>query len=180
MRGPIFQINLLCKANVSSALGFFKQPFYAVGSFCLFVGCMPSVKEIMTKNVITIDADKTVFEAAELMSAKSIGCLVICSNEAPVGIVTERDFLRRIVAKRASFDAKISEVMSKSLVTISPDASVKEAARLMATSKIRRLPVIKEGKLVGILVASDLVRHVARKSMSEEILDAIGRYPTGL
>ena len=61
---------------------------------------MPSVKDIMTKNVITIDVDKTVFEAAELMSAKGIGCLVITvDNDVPVGIVTERDFVRRIVAQ---------------------------------------------------------------------------------
>ena len=100
---------------------------------------MPSVKDIMTKNVITIGVNKTVFEAAELMTSKGIGCLVIVDNDVPVGMVTERDFLRRIVAKRVSLDTKISEIMSKSLITVDPEASVKEAARLMATNKIRRL-----------------------------------------
>ena len=140
---------------------------------------MPAVKDIMTKHVVTIDVDKTVFEAAELMWAKGIGCLVITDQAVPVGIVTERDFLRRIVAKRASFDIKISEIMSKSVVTVDPDASIKEAARLMSTNKIRRLPVLKENKLVGIVVAADLVRNVGKKSVSEEILEAIGRYPPG-
>jgi CBS domain-containing protein len=138
---------------------------------------MPSVKDIMTKNVITIGVDKTVFEAAELMTSKSIGCLVIVDNEVPVGMVTERDFLRRIVAKRASLDAKISEIMSKSLITVDPEASVKEAAQLMAANKIRRLPVVKQNKIVGIVVASDFVRQMGKKSTSEEILEAIGRYP---
>ena len=140
---------------------------------------MPSVKDIMTKPVVTIDASKTVFEAAELMTGKGIGCLVITQNGAPAGIVTERDFLRRIVAKRSSFDTKISEIMSKALVTVDPEASIKEAARLMATNKIRRLPVVKQNKLVGIVVASDFVRQIGKKSTSEEILEAIGRYPTG-
>ena len=96
---------------------------------------MPSVKDIMTKNVITISVDKTVFEAAELMTSKGIGCLIIVDNDVPVGVVTERDFLRRIVAKRASLDAKISGIMSKSLITVDPDASVKEAAQLMAATR---------------------------------------------
>jgi CBS domain-containing protein len=140
---------------------------------------MPAVKDIMTKRVVTIDVDKTVFEAAELMSTEGIGCLVITDNAVPVGIVTERDFLRRIVAKRASFDIKISEIMSKSVVTVDPDASIKEAARLMSANKIRRLPVLKENKLVGIVVAADLVRNAGKKSVSDEILEAIGRYPPG-
>ena len=140
---------------------------------------MVAVKDIMTKDVVTVKADDTVAEAADLMSQKELGCLVVVKNEAPVGIVTERDFLRRILAKRASYDTPVSEIMSTSLITVSPDASVREAARLMSGSKIRRLPVLKQGKLVGILVASDFVRHVGRKSVSEEILDAIGRYPTG-
>ena len=87
--------------------------------------------------------------------------------------------MRRIIAKRGSFDLKVSEIMSKSLVTVDPDASIKEAARLMSSHKIRRLPVLKQNKLVGIVVAADLVRNVGKKTTSEEILEAIGRYPSG-
>ncbi|MGO8806781.1 MAG: cyclic nucleotide-binding/CBS domain-containing protein [Candidatus Bathyarchaeia archaeon] len=140
---------------------------------------MPAVKDIMTKNVMTVDVDKTVFEAAQLMSKKGIGCLVVTVGDVPSGIVTERDFVRRIIAQRGSFDLKVSEIMSKSLVTVDPDASVKDAARLMSSHKIRRLPVLKQGKLVGIVVAADLVRNVGKKTTSEEILEAIGRYPSG-
>ena len=140
---------------------------------------MPTVKDIMTKDVVTIDVSKTIFEAAQLMSEKNISCLVVTKNDAPAGIVTERDFVKRIVAKRASFDVKVTEVMTKTLVTVEPDASIKEAARLMSSHKIRRLPVLKQNKLVGILVATDLVRNVGKKTTTEEILDAIGRYPSG-
>jgi len=140
---------------------------------------MTAVKDIMTKNVITIDVGKTVFEAAQLMSEKSIGCLVVTDGGVPTGIVTERDFVKRIVAQHASFSVKVAEIMSRSLVTVDPDASVKEAARLMSDNKIRRLPVLKGNKLVGIIVATDLVRNVGKKTTTEEILDAIGRYPSG-
>jgi CBS domain-containing protein len=140
---------------------------------------MPAVKDIMTKSVVVIDVSKTVFEAAQLMSARGIGCLVVTENDIAVGIVTERDFLRRIVAERASFDLKISTIMSKTLITVNPETSVRDAARLMATNKIRRLPVVKAETLVGILVASDLARQAGNESVGEGVLEALGRLPPG-
>jgi CBS domain-containing protein len=140
---------------------------------------MPSVKDIMTKDVITIDVNKSVFEAAQLMTSKSLGALIIVDRGLPVGIITERDIVRRIVAKRTSVDLKVAEVMTKTLITVDPETSLKEAARIMSTNKIRRLPVLKQGQLAGIVVASDFVRNVGKKTTTEEILDALGRYPTG-
>jgi CBS domain-containing protein len=138
---------------------------------------MPAVKDIMSKNVISIDENKSVFEAAELMTTKGIGCLVITRQDIPVGMVTERDFVRRVVAKRGSFDSKVFDIMSKYLITVGPDTSLKEASRVMSENKIRRLPVVKDKKIVGIVVASDFVRNVGKKTTTEEILDALGRYP---
>ncbi len=140
---------------------------------------MPQVKDIMTKDVVTIDSGKTVFEAAELMATSGLGCLIVVVKAFPVGIITERDIVHRIVAKHASADVKVNEVMTKSLITVGPDLSLKEAARVMSTNKIRRLPVLKNNKLVGIVVSSDFVRNVGKKTTTEEILDALGRYPTG-
>ncbi len=140
---------------------------------------MPTVKDIMTKDVVTVESNKTVFEAAALMSEKGLGCLIVVIKAFPVGIVTERDIVRRIVAKRSSLDAKVSEVMTKTLITVEPDTSLKEAARVMSTNKIHRLPVLKQNKLVGIVAASDFVRNVGKKTTTEEILDALGRYPSG-
>jgi CBS domain-containing protein len=140
---------------------------------------MPSVKDIMTKEVITIDANKSVFQAAELMSSKGLGCLVVVIKAFPVGIITERDIVRRIVAKRNSVDLKVTDVMTKMLITVDPDTSLKEAARIMSTNKIRRLPVLKNNKLVGIVVTTDFVRNVGKKTTTEEIIDALGRYPKG-
>ena len=141
---------------------------------------MPKVKDIMTKNVVSISVDSNVFEAAELMCSSQLGCLVVVDGEAPVGIVTERDIVRRVVAKRLPLETKISEVMSKSLITVDPDASLKEAARLMSSNQIRRLPVSRDNKLVGIVVAADFVRNLGKKSFSEEIIEAMGRYPATL
>jgi CBS domain-containing protein len=138
---------------------------------------MPKVKDLMTKNVATIDSYKTVFEAAELMSARGVGDLVVMEGKMPRGIVTERDFVRRIVAKKKPLDIKISDIMSKPLITIDPDASLNEAARKMVNNKIRRLPVLKEDELVGIIAASDFARQISKKTITEEILSAIGRYP---
>ena len=132
----------------------------------------------MSKDVVTIDENKSVFEAAELMTAKGIGCLVITRQDVPVGMVTERDFVRRVVAKKGSLDSKVFGIMSKYLITVGPDTSLKEASRIMSDNKIRRLPVVKDKKIVGIVVASDFVRNVGKKTTTEEILDALGRYPT--
>jgi CBS domain-containing protein len=140
---------------------------------------MPTVKDIMTKEVVTIDPGKTVFEAAELMLSKGVGCVIVVIKAFPIGIITERDIVRRIVAKRSSPDVKITEVMTKTVITVDPETSLKEAARTMSTNKIRRLPVLKSNKLVGIVVASDFVRNAGKKTTTEEILYALGRYPTG-
>jgi CBS domain-containing protein len=133
----------------------------------------------MTKRVLTIESQETVFEAAKLMSQKEVGDLIVVDNEMPVGIVTERDFVRRVMARGKTLDTKVSDVMSSPLVTISPDASVKEAARKMVKHRIRRLPVLKEHKLMGIIVVSDFARHLGRKTLTEGILEAIWRQPLG-
>ena len=138
---------------------------------------MPKVKDFMTKGVLTVDEEKTIFEAAELMSQKEVGDVVVLKGEIPRGIVTERDFVRRVVAKKTSLDAKISDVMSKPLITISPEASLKEAARKMVNRGIRRLPVVEQHKLVGIIVVSDFARHMSKKTLTEGILEAIWRHP---
>ncbi len=140
---------------------------------------MPTVKDLMTKNVVTIDINKTVAEAAALMSENDIGDLIVMDNNTPVGIVTERDFVRRVLAEGKSADSKISEVMTRPLKVIDPEAPIKEAARRMVNKGIRRLPVIKDNKLVGIITAADFARHLSKKTLTDDILEAMGRrhYP---
>jgi CBS domain-containing protein len=139
---------------------------------------MPKVKDYMSKGVLTIDKDKTIVEAAELMTQKGVGDILVLDGEIPRGIVTERDFVRRVVAKRKPLDAKISDIMTKPLITIGPEATLNVAARRMVNNKIRRLPVMKHHKLVGIIVVSDFAKHLSKKTLTESILEAIWRYPT--
>ena len=79
---------------------------------------MPSVKDIMTKTVASVNVNQTIFEAAELMSSKGISCVLVTDGEVPVGVVTERDIVGRVVAKRKSLDLKVSAIMSSSLITL--------------------------------------------------------------
>ena len=137
------------------------------------------VKDLMTENVVTIDANKTVFEAATVMSKNNVGDLIIMENDSPVGIVTERDFVRRVLAEGKSTNLRISEIMSTPLRVIDPEAPIKEAARIMISRRIRRLPVIKDNKLVGIVTTTDYARHLSKKTLTDDILEAMGRthYP---
>lgn len=138
---------------------------------------MVQVKDVMTKDVITINLKKSISDAALLMKVRKIGSLVVTDDETSVGIVTERDFVRRAVANKVQFDESISEITSKPLVTIDPDSTLEEAARLMLEKKIRRLLVIEEEKIKGIIVASDFARQLSKETLSEKILKAIARYP---
>jgi CBS domain-containing protein len=137
---------------------------------------MAKVKDFMTKGVLSVDSKSTVVEAAELMCLKEVGDVVVCEFGMPRGIVTERDFVRRVVAKRIPLETKISDVMSAPLITIEPDASLNEAARKMISNRIRRLPVVEKHKLIGIIVVSDFAKHLSKKTLTEKIIEAIWRY----
>jgi len=140
---------------------------------------MTKVKDVMTKTVITIESNKTVIEAAVLMTENDVGNLIVMDDNVPKGIVTERDFVRRVLAKDKPSKTRIFDVMSTPLKVIDPDAPLKEAARRMVRKKIRRLAVIKDNKLVGIITATDFARHLSKKTFADDILEAIGRsnYP---
>ncbi|MFC1486679.1 cyclic nucleotide-binding/CBS domain-containing protein [Thermoproteota archaeon] len=140
---------------------------------------MTKVKDVMTKTVITIESNKTVIEAATLMAENDVGNLIVMKDSVPLGIVTERDFVRRVIAEDKPLKTKISEVMSMPLRVIDPHAPLKEAARRMVSKKIRRLAVINDTKLVGIITATDFARHLSKKTFTDDILEAIGRsnYP---
>ena len=151
------------------------QNFYLINGF--LVEMMVTVKDLMTKRTLTIEAQQTVFKAAQLMSQKEVGDVIVMDNEIPVGMVTERDFVRRIIAKGRPVDTKVSEIMSKPLITITPEISIKTAARKMVKHGIRRLPVLKKHKLVGIIVVSDFARYLSKKTLTEGILESIWRHP---
>jgi CBS domain-containing protein len=136
---------------------------------------MSTVKDIMTWHVVVIGVNHSILEAAQLMTSHHIGCLAIMDGEKLAGIITERDFVRRVVAEKLPFDTKASGVMSNPVITINSDASIREAATLMATNKVRRLPVLEQNKIIGIIVSADIVRHLGKKTVTEQVLAALGR-----
>ncbi len=133
------------------------------------------VKDVMRKTVISIDSTMTVKDAATMMEDTDVGCVIITKGNAPLGILTERDFVKRIVSKEKSFSTPLADVMSFPLITSNPDDTVWEVAEIMKKNKIHKVPVEDNGKLVGIITASDLVKLCSMGSDSEmrHIADSI-------
>jgi len=126
------------------------------------------VKDIMTKPVVTIDESKTVKFAGELMKKTRKGTLIVTRKNKPVGIITDSDMIRKIIAKNAKpSELRVKVIMSKPLVTIKPDDDIVEATRKMKRSNIKRLPVVEGGKVVGVLSLTDIART------SPEMLDLL-------
>lgn len=124
------------------------------------------VKDTMTKNIISIDSSLTVKDAATMMADANVGCIIITKGNAPVGILTERDFVSRVVSKYLPLTTPVADVMSSPLIVIRPDDTIWEAAELMKDKKVHKLPVQEGGKLYGILTATDIVNIVRMGSES--------------
>jgi acetoin utilization protein AcuB len=119
------------------------------------------VKELMTKEVITVAPNTTVAEAVHVMRDNEIRYLPITAQERLVGVVTDGDILFRAYLKKMDVEReKIESVMTKRVITINPEADELEAIRLMGRNKIRRLPVVKNDRLVGILSVTDLESRI--------------------
>ncbi len=117
------------------------------------------VEDVMVKDVITIDEDSTVKEAAKVMNNFEIGCLVAVRKGKAVGIITERDLLKRVVAEAKDADkTKVKDVMSTPLIVVEPDMGLEEAVRLMFQMKIKKLPVVDGKRLVGLVTLTDIAR----------------------
>ena len=119
------------------------------------------VNEIMTKNVVSIESDKSVKEACDTYQNHRIGCLVVTENERPVGIVTERDIIERIILLGKDPTAtKVKTIMSTDLKMIPATATVKYAAETMMKYKIKKLPIVQEDTMVGIITVTDISRAI--------------------
>jgi len=117
------------------------------------------VESAMVKNVVTVDTDTTVKKAVEIMNKHEIGCLVVMKGNGLVGILTERDILKRVLGEsRNAEKTKVSEIMTTPVITASPTTNLEEAAKLMFEKNVKKLPVVSEGKLVGLITLTDLAR----------------------
>ena len=119
------------------------------------------VKDCMCRHVVQATPETNLKEIAKLMESNEIGCVPICNNESRViGFVTDRDIITRCVAtSKNCADTKASEIMTTHVIKTTPDTDAGEAARTMSTNQVRRLPVIEDGKIVGMLSIGDLARN---------------------
>lgn len=123
---------------------------------------MPKVKEIMVGPVVTVDDETTIYEAAKIMGEKKIGSVVVTRNSKPIGIFTERDLLTKVIATGLDMgNTKVAIAMSSPLTTVDEETPVKDAIILMAGRKIMRLPVVREGKLVGIVTGTEIFNFLS-------------------
>ena len=111
----------------------------------------------MKRPLITIDENASVYDAAKMMADKKIGSLLVEKNKKVTAIVTDYDLVEKCLAKKKT-QAKIGQLCSKPLVTISPERDLSEAARLMGSRKIRHLVVMQAGKAVGMISSTDIIR----------------------
>lgn len=115
------------------------------------------VRQVMNKNVIIAKPDITVREASEVMSRFHVGSVVIVDDGKITGILTERNILIAVAQGKDPETTTAADIMTKSVVTTDPDKDIRDAIDLMIKHKIKKLPVIQEGKLVGIITASDII-----------------------
>ena len=119
------------------------------------------VSDIMTKDLLTISEKDTALKAAQLMSEKGVSSLIVLSDEQPIGIITERDFIKKVCIKELKLSSvKVGDMMSKIRTSASPDTSIDVAVQRMVNNRIRRLPIIENGNLVGIITVTDLAKHL--------------------
>jgi len=117
------------------------------------------VEGAMIEDVVTVDAKATVKEAVEIMNKHEIGCLVVIKGNKLVGILTERDMLKKVIGEsRNPETTKVREIMTTPVITTSPTTNLEEAAKLMFEKNVKKLPVVSEGKLVGLVTLTDLAR----------------------
>jgi len=132
-----------------------------------------SVRDAMTEDPHSIGASAAVVEAARLMREEDVGSLPITEDEALVGMITDRDITMRVVAEAADPNAtSVEDVYSRDLISVEPDNDLEEALGLMARHQVRRLPVVEDGRLVGIVAQADIALS-ANETKTGELVEAI-------
>ena len=137
---------------------------------------MPRVRDLMTVDVPLTTLNTPVSDAARLMRASDRDSLIVFDLGRAIGIVTERDIIRKITAEGLdAMRVHVSQIVSSPLITIHPDRPAREAAALMLEKKIRHLPVVKENRLLGIITPSDFTKHISKKGFKDLILESMGK-----
>ncbi len=135
---------------------------------------MAHVRDIMEKNVVTIEIDKNALDAAKLLKEKEISFLVIIKDNIPIGIVSERDFVKRVVAEdKVASTMSLESIMSKKFRWVQPDSRIEDAVQKMLNNNIRRLLVLENEKLVGVITQTDLTSFLRSKLLINGTIENI-------
>lgn len=139
---------------------------------------MRTVEDILNAkghDVASVEAGDTVFDAVRLMADKDIGALLVMEGEKLVGIVTERDYARKIILEgKTSKDSAVSEVMTRHVLCVSPDRTIEECMALMTDKRARHLPVLDHKRVVGVVSIGDLVK--ATITEQQILIDQLQHY----
>ncbi|MHB1449308.1 MAG: CBS domain-containing protein [Bellilinea sp.] len=139
------------------------------------------ILQLKGDHIWTISPDDTVFEALRLMATKGAGALVVTKDEKMVGIISERDYARKVILKgRTSRDTLVSEIMTSQVFTIHPDQTIEECMELMTDKRVRHLPVIENDKLIGVISIGDVLKNIIyrQRQMISEMEDKVrGKIP---
>lgn len=131
------------------------------------------VEEVMSRDIVIIDCNKTVLEACKVYSKNKVGSLVVMDKKIIVGIVTERDTVERVILQNKNpKKTKVKDIMSPNIITVHALAPLERAAQIMKESNIKKLPVILNNEIVGIVTETDLSRTIdAFSGAIEELID---------
>jgi CBS domain-containing protein len=129
-----------------------------------------TVGDIMSKYVITSKPDEEVIKASTKMIAEDISCIVVVDGDKPIGVLSERDILKRVPLTNKVFALKVKDVMRKPIVTVPPTMGLQEAVGVMTKNSIRRLVVVKDGKLVGLVTQTDFTKALAKSFPSYPVV----------
>jgi len=128
------------------------------------------VHQLMTTKIATISRERNVVDAARVMVQYACGSIIITENDTPIGIITETDLLKKVIAEGKNLhETSVSDIMSTNLITGNPMDSISETSRRMSLAKIRRMIVVDNGKLVGIVSTTDLKRYM--KELERDLMD---------
>ena len=140
-----------------------------------------TIKQLLDKKgreVYTFGPEESVFEAIRRMAELGIGALVVTEGEKPVGIVTERDYARKVILKgRSSKETPVRAIMTENVLYIRPEQTIEEAMAIMTEKKIRHLPVLEEGRLAGIISIGDVVKSIIENQ--QFVIDQLTNYIHG-
>ena len=128
--------------------------------------------------VVSVSPDTIIFDALSLMSKFNVGAVLVMDNDKLVGVFTERDYARKIILKgRTSLDTSVSEIMSDELITVHLEESIAECMVLMSDKRVRHLPVVQNGKLIGIISIGDVVKYIIEEQ--EVVIEHFKMYISG-